>query len=137
VPGFVPGRKAEEEGVLPFGAQLVQAYASAQVPLLCLILRKSFGGGNVLSFVGDVRLALPTARVAPMGVDPTLEVALGAEPPDASEEQKKAREERRAAWLSRHDHGWAAAEAGYVDRVVRPAEVRRELAATLAALAPR
>lgn len=132
VPGYLPGRKQEEGGILPHGATLLTAYGKARVPLICLIVRKSFGGASVLSFAADVRLALPTARVAPMGADATIEVVLGPEPtePDAL----RARTERREAWLARHDHAWAAAESGYVDRVIAPAQVRRELCAVLARL---
>jgi propionyl-CoA carboxylase beta chain len=128
VPGYLPGRKQEEEGVLPYGARLLIAYGDLRVPRVCLVLRKSYGGGNVLSYNADVRLALPTARVAPMGVDAALEVALGPEPEDMTEAQRAEREARRAGWLRHHDHGWAAAAAGYVDRVVAPADARRELA---------
>jgi acetyl-CoA carboxylase carboxyltransferase component len=137
VPGYVPGRKQEEAGVLAAGAELLAAYGRVRVPLVCLVLRKSYGGGNVLSFAADVRLALPMARVAPMGVDAALEVALGPEPEDASAEELAARAAKRDAWRARNDHGWAAAEAGYIDRVIRPADARRELAATLACLEPR
>lgn len=131
VPGYVPGRKQEEEGVLPAGAELLQAYGRARVPLVCLVLRKSYGGGNVLSFGADVRLALPLGRVAPMGLEAALEVALGPEPQGASDEELAARAAKRDDWRRRNDHGWAAAEAGYVDRVIRPADARRELVTTV------
>jgi acetyl-CoA carboxylase carboxyltransferase component len=134
VPGFLPGRKQEEEGVLQSGARLLVGYGELTVPRVCLILRKSYGGGNVLSYTADVRLALPGARVAPMGVDAALEVALGPEPEGASVEERTERERRRQAWLARHDHAWAAAEDGYIDRVIAPADARRELALTVAGL---
>ncbi len=134
VPGYVPGRKQEEAGVLTAGAELLRAYGNARVPLVCLVLRKSYGGGNVLSFASEVRLALPLARVAPMGVEAALEVALGPEPADATAEEQAARAAKRDAWRGRNDHGWAAAEAGYIDRVIRPADARRELALTIARL---
>jgi acetyl-CoA carboxylase carboxyltransferase component len=131
VPGYLPGRKQEEGGIVVHGATLLDAYGSAEVPLLCLVVRKSYGGASVLSFAAQVRLALPTARVAPMGADATLEVVLGPEPPDASDGERAARAERRTSWLKRHDHAWAAAESGYLDQVVAPAEVRRSLALAL------
>lgn len=134
VPGYLPGKKQEEEGVLPFGAKLLIGYGELSIPRVCLVLRKSYGGGNVLSYTADVRLALPTARVAPMGVDAALEIALGPEPEQLSDGERAERERRRAAWIASHDHGWAAAEGGYVDRVVSPSAARRELALTVAAL---
>ena len=89
-------------------------------------MRKSFGGANVLSFAADVRLALPTAVIDVMGAEAALKVVLG---PEVSDEQ-------RAAWDAAHHTVWAAAESGYVDRVVQPKLARKELAATLARIAP-
>jgi acetyl-CoA carboxylase carboxyltransferase component len=113
---------------------LISAYGAARVPLVCLVVRKSYGGGSVLSFAADVRLALPSARIGPMGADAGLEVVLGPEREDAGDEEKARRAAARAAWLERHDNVWAPASAGYVDRVVAPADVRRALAGTVSAL---
>jgi propionyl-CoA carboxylase beta chain len=135
VPGYLPGRKQEEGGIIPHGATLLTAYGNARVPMVCLIVRKSFGGASVLSFAADVRLALPTARVGPMGADATLEVVLGPEPDD--DKGKAAREAKKKAFLEKHDHAWAGAESGYVDRVILPADVRRELHAVLERLSGR
>jgi propionyl-CoA carboxylase beta chain len=127
VPGYLPGTKQEQGGILPFGAMLLDAYGSATVPLVCLVVRKSFGGASVLSFAADVRLALPTARVGPMGADAGIEVVLGPELPGQSDEARSAREAKRAAWLAANDHAWAAAEAGYLDQIVMPADARQAL----------
>jgi propionyl-CoA carboxylase beta chain len=137
VPGYLPGRAQEEAGILPHGATLLSAYGSASVPLVCLVVRKSFGGASVLSFAADVRLALPTARVAPMGAEAAVEVALGPAVDVASAEEIAARDARKTAWLAKNDSAWAAAESGYVDRVIRPADARRALAATLDRLCER
>ena len=131
VPGYLPGQKQEEGGIIPHGATLLTAYGNAKVPLVCLVLRKSFGGASILSFAADLRFALPTARIGPMGADATLEVVLGPELPDATEEGKAARAAKRADWLARQDHAWAAAEAGYIDQVIAPAEVRQKLCAAV------
>lgn len=127
VPGYLPGRKQEEGGIIPHGATLLTAYGNARVPLVCLIVRKSFGGASVLSFAAQVRLALPTARVGPMGADATIEVVLGPEPKDPDAKTKAARAAKKAAFLEANDHAWAAAESGYVDRVIAFADARREL----------
>ena len=73
-----------------------------------------YGGASVLSFAADVRLALSSARIAPMGADATAELV----------------ELDTAA----SDSVWPAAASGYIDRVVRPEHARRELAVTLRAL---
>jgi propionyl-CoA carboxylase beta chain len=134
VPGYLPGKKQEEAGILPHGATLLAAYGRASVPMVCLIVRKSYGGASVLSFTADVRLALPTARVGAMGADATFEVVMGPEAPGAAPAEQEARAERRARFLAQHDHAWYAAETGYVDQVIAPADARRALAAALARL---
>lgn len=136
VPGYRPGKKEEEAGILPFGAELIAAYGEARgrVPLIAFLLRKSFGGGNVLASGADVRLALPSARVAPMGVDAALEVELGPLLEGADDESRAARERAREEWLDEHDHVWSPAESGYVDEVIAPAQARRALVRTLRAL---
>ncbi len=129
VPGYLPGRKQEEGGIIPHGATLLTAYGAATVPLICLVLRKSYGGASVLSFAADVRLGLPTARIGPMGADAAAEVVLGPEP--LEEPARSARAQKVDEWVARHDHAWAPAEAGYLDRIIGPAEVRQELNRTL------
>lgn len=136
VPGYLPGKGQEEEGILAHGATLLTAYAQARVPRVCLIVRKSFGGASVLSFAADVRLAFPTARVDPMGPEATLEVVLGPEVPDLSEAERAERQRQKETWLGAHDHAWVAAEEGYVDQVISPSAARRELWRTLARLSP-
>lgn len=135
VPGYLPGTKQEHGGILPHGSLLLSAYGSARVPLLCLIVRKSYGGASVLSFAADLRLALPTARVGPMGAAATLEVLFGPEHEAMSEAERATRAARRAGWLAANDQAWAPAASGYVDRVIRPADVRSTLARSLRARA--
>ena len=134
VPGYLPGLAQEQGGIVPFGAELLTAYGNATVPLVCLVVRKSFGGASVLSFSANVRLALPTGRIAPMGVEAMAEVVLGPDVPGMSEEELRTRAGKRAAWIATQDHAWAPAESGYIDRVVAPEDARRSLAAVVRAL---
>ncbi|MFO0662803.1 MAG: carboxyl transferase domain-containing protein [Polyangiaceae bacterium] len=134
VPGYLPGLKQEQGGILPFGAQLLDAYGSVRVPRVSLVVRKSYGGASVLSFNADIRLGLPTARCGVMGVEAGLEVALGPENPEATAEERKAREARKQDWLREHDHAWAATESGYLDRIIDPRRARSELARALRSL---
>lgn len=134
VPGYLPGRKQEAAGLLPHGAEMIAAYAELETPSVCLVLRKSYGGASVMSFQADVRLALPDAVVAPTGVDAVVEMELGPEPEGASPEVLAARAELRAAWLERNGNVWGAAEAGFLDQVVSPADARSALTRALRSL---
>jgi acetyl-CoA carboxylase carboxyltransferase component len=135
VPGYLPGRKQEAGGVLPHGAELLHAYACAHVPQVCLIVRKNIGAGSVLAFGAQVRLALPTATVAPMGADAAVEVVFGHEPgaserPDAAAE----REALRLRWRERYEQARTAGEEGYIDMIVPPSRARHALATALRSL---
>src|SRR5262249_46322233 len=46
-PGFMPGSRQEQAGVIRRGAQLVRAFASAPVPKVTVVLRKSYGGASI------------------------------------------------------------------------------------------
>jgi acetyl-CoA carboxylase carboxyltransferase component len=69
-----------------------------------------------------------------MAAEAMLEAVLG--PPPAEEAALAQRADQRADYLARHDHAWAAAEAGYLDQVVAPEQLRASLCAGLAVLAP-
>ena len=46
-PGFLPGSRQEQDGVIRHGSKLVHAFAEATVPSVTLILRKAFGGAFI------------------------------------------------------------------------------------------
>jgi methylmalonyl-CoA decarboxylase subunit alpha len=134
VPGFLPGRDQERGGLLLHGAKLIAAYAACTVPLVSLILRKSYGGGNVLAWPGDVRLAYPLARVQPMGAEAALAVASHGTFGEVPPEELGA---FRATFERTYDAPLVAAEDGFVDRVIRPERTRPELIRALDALSSR
>ena len=125
VPGFMPGHVQEAAGLLPFGADLLSAYAQLDTPSVCLVVRKSYGGASLMSFQAQVRLAFPDAVVAPTGVDTLLEV---------EGHSGEAREQARAMWAAQVGDIWSAAHAGYIDQVVLPSQARQALARALDSL---
>ena len=131
-PGFMPGKDLEWRGMIRHGAQLVYAYAEASVPRVCLILRKAYGGAYIVmdskSMGNDVCLAWPTAEVAVMGAEGAVQILHRRTPP---EERPPLVDAYRQAYLN----PYLAAERGYVDRIVDPAETREAVAASLAMLA--
>ena len=131
-PGFYPGKDLEWRGMIRHGAQLVFAYARASVPRLCVILRKSYGGAYIVMdskpMGNDGCFAWPWAELAVMGAGQAAAIL-----------QRRATPEERAAFEADYSerllNPYVAADRGYVDAVIEPAETRRELAAALAALA--
>jgi propionyl-CoA carboxylase beta chain len=137
VPGFLPGVAQEHSGIIRRGAKLLYAYAEATVPKVTVITRKAYGGAyDVMGskhLGGDVNLAWPTAQIAVMGAAGAVsilyrrELAAAADP-DALRKQKTQEYEDTLA------NPYTAAERGYIDAVIRPAETRPHITRALAAL---
>jgi acetyl-CoA carboxylase carboxyltransferase component len=131
-PGFYPGKDLEWRGMIRHGAQLVYAYGRATVPRVCVILRKSYGGAYIVmdskTMGNDICLAWPWAELAVMGAGQAAAIL-----------QRRATPEERAAfevdYTERLLNPYIAAERGYVDAVVDPADTRREIASALDMLA--
>lgn len=135
-PGFFVGQRAESRQMPLKIMTMIEALRQCSVPRISLIVRKSYGmahcnmsGGNMGS---DCVLAWPSADVSFMAPAVAVNVAHGRRlaglEPDAAEQAREA----LLADISRANAPWAAAEAGYIDRVIDPADTRRELAAALA-----
>ena len=140
VPGFLPGTQQEHGGIIRHGAKLLYAYAEATVPKLTVILRKAFGGAyDVMCskhLGGDLNLAWPTAEIAVMGAAGAVNILFRREieraaPADREALRAKLTGEYQAEFLN----PYLAAERGYIDEVVDPAETRTRLVAGLKFLA--
>jgi propionyl-CoA carboxylase beta chain len=137
VPGFLPGTSQEWNGIIRRGAKLLYAYAEATVPKITVITRKAYGGAyDVMGskhLGGDVNLAWPTAQIAVMGAAGAVAIVhrrrlAGADDPEALRAQLTAEYEDTLA------NPYAAAERGYVDAVIRPAETRAAVTRALVSL---
>jgi propionyl-CoA carboxylase beta chain len=137
VPGFLPGTGQEWGGIIRRGAKLIFAYAEATVPKVTVITRKAYGGAyDVMGskhLGGDVNLAWPTAHIAVMGAQGAVNILYrrelaAAEDPDALRSSLVTEYEDTLA------NPYIAAERGYVDAVIRPAETRSQVIRALRAL---
>jgi acetyl-CoA carboxylase carboxyltransferase component len=130
-PGFYPGKDLEWRGMIRHGAQLVFAYARATVPRICIVLRKSYGGAYIVmdskKMGNDLCLAWPWAELAVMGAGQAAAIL-----------QRRATPAERAEferdYAERLLNPYIAAERGYIDGVVEPAQTRREICHALRAL---
>jgi len=133
-PGFLPGAYVEWRGMIRYGAQLAAAYAEATVPRVCLILRKAYGGAYIVmdckAMGNDMCLAWPTAEVAVMGASSAVAILHRGAPDHLRTEQE-------VAYRAGFSHPYIAAERGYVDAVIDPAETRPAIAAALSMLRPK
>ncbi len=139
VPGFLPGTDQEWDGIIRRGAKLIYAYAEATVPKITVITRKAYGGAyDVMGskhLGGDVNLAWPTAQIAVMGAQGAVNILYRRELMAAGpEEQAALRAARIAEYEDRLANPYIAAERGYVDAVIRPAETRSQVIRSLRTL---
>ena len=127
-PGFYPGKDLEWRGMIRHGAQLVFAYARATVPRICVILRKSYGGAYIVmdskEMGNDLCLAWPCAELAVMGAGQAAAILQRRATPEE-------RAEFEADYSARLLNPYIAAERGYIDAVIDPADTRREICAAL------
>lgn len=139
-PGFRPGKDQEWRGMIRHGAQLAFAYGQATVPRLSVILRKAYGGAFIVmdckTMGNDGAFAWPSAEIAVMGAAGAVEVLARKRLAGLdAEERELLRKQLEADYEERHLSPRAAAERGYVDAVIDPADTRAVLARAIAALA--
>ncbi|HEX9750610.1 MAG TPA: acyl-CoA carboxylase subunit beta [candidate division Zixibacteria bacterium] len=130
VPGFLPGVAQEHGGIIKHGAKLLYAFCEATVPKVTVITRKAYGGAydvmNSKHVRGDYNVAWPTAEVAVMGPRGAAEIIFRhqiAEAADSVAETERLTEEYRAKFAN----PYIAAQYGYLDDVIEPAETRFKL----------
>ena len=137
VPGFLPGTDQEWGGIIRRGAKLIYAYAEATVPKVTVITRKAYGGAyDVMGskhLGGDVNLAWPTAQIAVMGAPGAVNILYRRELADAADADA-IRGRRVTEYEDTLANPYIAAERGYVDAVIRPAETRPQVIRALRAL---
>jgi len=130
VPGFLPGTNQEYGGIIRRGAKLLYAFTEATVPRMTVITRKAYGGAYVVMnskhLRADVSYAWPTAEIAVMGPEGAVNIVFRREL-----EQSDDKEAKRAELVTEYEQKFAnpylAADRGYVDDVIDPAETRPRL----------
>ena len=137
VPGFLPGTSQEYGGIIRHGAKLLYAYCEATVPKISVITRKAYGGAYVVmsskAIRGDVNLAYPAGEIAVMGPDGAVNIIFRNAIKDAQDqnaERTKLVEEYRETFAN----PFKAAELGYIDEIIMPADTRPRLIQALTML---
>ena len=136
VPGFLPGTDQEHDGLIRRGAKLLFAYCEATVPRISVVVRKAFGGAYIVmdskSIGCDLNLAWPSNEIAVMGAEAAARIVFRREL-EASEGD--ALPDLAAEYREQLMHPFVAAERGWVDAIIEPADTRRTLCRALHVLA--
>ena len=130
VPGFLPGTDQEWNAIISHGAKLLYAFCEATVPRITVITRKAYGGAydvmNSKHIGADINYAWPGAEIAVMGTKGAAEIIFKREISSA--------EDPEAKWLEKEKeysdifaNPYRAAERGFIDEVIEPAETRIKL----------
>ena len=137
VPGFMPGTDQEYGGIIRHGAKLLYAYCEATVPRISIITRKAYGGAYVVmdskSIGSDLCFAWPSAELAVMGPQGAVGIVYKREL-DAAPDPAARRAELVEDYTERFANPYIAAERGYVDDVIDPADTRKMLVRGLSLL---
>jgi acetyl-CoA carboxylase carboxyltransferase component len=134
VPGFMPGVEQEYGGIIRHGAQLLYAFCEATVPRISVITRKAYGGAYVVmnskSIGADLAFAWPTAELAVMGAAGAVGIVYRRDIAESSDPEAL-RAQLIEDYEERYANPYVAAERGFIDDVIDPAETRRILARSL------
>jgi acetyl-CoA carboxylase carboxyltransferase component len=134
VPGFMPGVDQEYGGIIRHGAKLLYAFCEATVPRICVITRKAYGGAYVVmnskSIGADLAYAWPTAELAVMGAAGAVEIVHRRDLAD-SDDPEAMRATLIDEYSQRYSNPYIAAERGFIDDVIDPADTRQVLSRSL------
>ncbi len=137
VPGFLPGVSQEHGGIITQGAKLLYAFAEATVPKLTVITRKAYGGAYCVMaskhIRTDVNFAWPSAEIAVMGAEGAVGILYRRELNEA-QDKESARNARILELQDKFANPYVAAERGFVDEVIEPAQTRPKLIRALSLL---
>src|SRR5213083_3011384 len=139
VPGFLPGTQQEFGGIIRHGAKLLFAFAEATVPKITVITRKAYGGAYCVMASKHIRtdanFAWPTAEIAVMGPEGAVDIVYKRELAKVPESERgKVRQEKIAEFRDRFANPFVAAERGYIDAIIDPADTRARIITSLRAL---
>jgi len=130
VPGFLPGTDQEWNGIITNGAKLLYAFSEATVPRITVITRKAYGGAydvmNSKHIGADLNYAWPTAEIAVMGAKGAAEIIFKKEITSAEHPEEKWLEKEKL-YSDIFANPYRAAERGFVDEVIEPAQTRIKL----------
>ena len=130
VPGFLPGKDQEWNGIITHGAKLLYAYAEATVPKVTVITRKAYGGAYIVMgsklLRSDINLAFPSAEIAVMGAEGAVNI-IQREAIAKAKDPNAERARLTAEYEEMFSNPYVSAELGYTDEVIEPALTRKRI----------
>jgi acetyl-CoA carboxylase carboxyltransferase component len=142
VPGYMVGKKYENEGIAKHGAKMVMAVANANVPKITVIIGGSFGAGNYgmcgRAYGPRFLWTWPSARISVMGAQQAASTLLTIRL-DAGEKMTEDQQEAFKAPIletyEREGSPYYSTARLWDDGLIDPAQTRQYLAMGLSAAA--
>jgi acetyl-CoA carboxylase carboxyltransferase component len=129
-PGYMIGSQQDWNGILRHGAKMLYAWADASVPLISIIVRKSYAGahyGMLDKAIGaDFVFAWPTARVTIVGAETAASVIFAREVRESTNPEET-RAQRIKEYSDIYENPYCGAERGYIDDVIMPEDTRKQI----------
>jgi acetyl-CoA carboxylase carboxyltransferase component len=131
-PAYMPGSSQEHEGIIRHGAKVLYALCEATVPRIVLVLRKSYGGGNlgmgVVAGMGtDLLYYWPIVEVGVLGAEASVELFFGKEIRE-SDNPEEMRKKRLNEYIDKYSSPIREVSANWgIDDIIEPRETRKVL----------
>lgn len=129
-PGYLPGVGQEHGGVIRHGAKLLYAYSEATVPMITVIMRKSYGGAYIAmasQHVGsDFVYAWPQSEIAVMGAQGAANVIFAKDIKN-SENPEQTRADKIKEYEDEFSNPYKAAGRGYIENIIEPSDTRNTI----------
>jgi propionyl-CoA carboxylase beta chain len=128
VPGFLPGKSQEHNGIIKHGAKLLYAYAEATVPKISVITRKAYGGAYIAMsskhLKGDINFSWVNTEIAVMGASGAVEVLY-------KREEKEVMQKKLEEYKEKFTSPFIAASRGFLDDIIKPQNTRWKICSAL------
>ena len=133
-PGFMIGSEQDWRGILRHGAKLLFAWVDATVPLIAIIVRKSYAGAHMgmldKAIGADFVYAWPTAHVTIVGAETAASVIFAKEIRSA-ENPEETKAKRIKEYQELYENAYCGAERGFIDDIIMPSDTRKFINRTL------
>ncbi len=138
VPGFYPGKRQEQMGIIRHGAKMLYAYGEATVPQITVYVRKGYGGAKqamcTREMGADQVFVWPGVELAVMGGGGAVNV-LHKREIESAPDPEAVRKQKMAEYTERFSGPFEALQKQFAHAVIRPAETRQRLIQALRILA--
>ena len=126
-PGFLIGKKAEDEATIRHGSRALLALGQLKTPFACVVIRKAFGvagAANRKPGSTHFRYSWPSGRWGSLPVQGGIEVAYKAELADLDDDAVTARVEEIRERLDRLSSPFLSAENFSMNDIIDPRDTR-------------